>query len=502
MTKASTRDPGGEGGEPFDIDELARKLSAEAERLRREQGGASSSYLAGEDDIVSPDLDERASSAASASSSGGGQGGTGSSDRGTFGFEASSFPDQAAPLGSKLDEAEVLASVGDGGFCSSEFELYQELGRISVQRVETDAEASAAVGGLPLRTSSTQAAVVAFLARYISGRPYEGPAPAFLKEFLPGAKALALNELTIYSKLTGPLPEAKWPAAVANLDQDLPVMPLLGYFCAGSSDAALPEGAADGQGEETLWLVFKWDSMQPLSSYPTAAQSGADRPPPLLPWITRTDPFVAAKRMLRQIAACVLRCLAYAHTRGVVHGSIGPSSFLMSTFDNSGSKDLHLVLADWGFARYVSRPAAAAAAGAASGSQPGPAGSPTLYPNPMPLSSEDDPLALGQKEDLQAAALALLEVMSCALAQDGPDGPAASGMSGPALQRLFGEVFGWDVRQLREHVVEEPGLEQLVEMMDDGEGAGWELLRLMVSGTPAEQLLAHPFVAADVRSRW
>lgn len=49
----------------------------------------------------------------------------------------------------------------------------------------------------------------------------------------------------------------------------------------------------------------------------------------------------------------------------------------------------------------------------------------------------------------------------------------------------------------RDYCLEEPRLVEAVQFLDMREGAGWSLLRAMVSGTPAAQLLDHPFVLAD-----
>ena len=50
-----------------------------------------------------------------------------------------------------------------------------------------------------------------------------------------------------------------------------------GYFFAGQSDTGvqLSEGEeqeAYNPSEETLWLVYKWESLQPVSFYPAAEQ--------------------------------------------------------------------------------------------------------------------------------------------------------------------------------------------------------------------------------------
>jgi hypothetical protein len=51
-------------------------------------------------------------------------------------------------LQSKAQEAEVLASVGEGGFFPDDFELLQELGTINIQQVRV---AGGRVAGSPRR---------------------------------------------------------------------------------------------------------------------------------------------------------------------------------------------------------------------------------------------------------------------------------------------------------------------------------------------------------------
>lgn len=45
--------------------------------------------------------------------------------------------------------------------------------------------------------------------------------------------------------------------------------------------------------------------------------------------------------------------------------------------------------------------------------------------------------------------------------------------------------------------MEEPQLVEAVRMLDTREGAGWSLLRAMVVGRPAAELLDHPFVLGN-----
>lgn len=109
----------------LDIDQLARRLSQEADRLRRQQAPAH--------DAPSQDV---------------------------FGFQA------------KQAQAEVLAEVGGGGFSVSEFELLTQLGRIAVQQLSSDDTG---------RTQRQQTLVIAYTAHYTSGLPYQGPVVTLLK---------------------------------------------------------------------------------------------------------------------------------------------------------------------------------------------------------------------------------------------------------------------------------------------------------------------------------
>lgn len=56
----------------------------------------------------------------------------------------------------------------------------------------------------------------------------QDPATVFLKEFLPGTRPVALNELRTLRHLQGALPLRKWHAATAPANSQLPFVPLLG----------------------------------------------------------------------------------------------------------------------------------------------------------------------------------------------------------------------------------------------------------------------------------
>ena len=125
----------------------------------------------------------------------------------------------------------------------------------------------------------------------------------------------------------------------------------------------------------------------------------------------------------RAIARGSLDALAFCHERGVIHGSLGSGSVLLSTFDDRAAPRQIVKLSDFGFARRVNVPAGGAAG----------------------AGDEDTPLALGRRGDQRALAVVLLEAVLGALARGGP----SAGTSADTLQRLLGEVFGYSVAEFR-----------------------------------------------------
>ena len=51
-----------------------------------------------------------------------------------------------------------------------------------------------------------------------------------------------------------------------------------------------------------------------------------------------------------------LQALAYCHGRGIAHGALGPSSLLLSTYEDRKSSQLMVKLDNFGFARQAGEP--------------------------------------------------------------------------------------------------------------------------------------------------
>jgi hypothetical protein len=466
--------PAADGDEPLDIDALAARLSAEAERRRRAGGGAARGGYVSDPDAVEP-------------------------------APAAPPPPPApgAPVAmvSPREEAEALRRVGPGGFSPDEFELVQELGRISIQTVEdsgsdsSDDDNYAPPGGLAARlpgarTRSAVAAVVAYAARFYSGMPFQDPVPVLLKEYLPAARAVALNELAALKALVGVPPvEDKWRVASAAPARDPPVVQLLGYFmaapsargaeAAGGADVgaaaaatSTPSGGAGGRLDETVWVVSRWDGLAPLSLYPAAQQTSGLGLGALFGG-GGGGGAAARARFLRAVARGALRALAFCHSAGVAHGSLGAGSILLSTFDDAAAARLIVKLSDFGFARVV---AGAESAGAAEPAADGAAA----------FDDADTPLALARAADLRALAAVFLEAVLAALALGGPEGAP----SAEAVARVLGDVYEWDVDAYAAYVRAEPAWEAAAVLLDADGGAGWALVAGMAAGRAGAGALA------------
>ena len=91
-------------------------------------------------------------------------------------------------------------------FDVDEFEIVQSLGYLSVKvtRPKTLLEDPSVSD-----SASNSTAVLAFVARYFSGKPYQYPVFTLLKEYLPPARAIAENEFRALMRLSA-IPKDKW----------------------------------------------------------------------------------------------------------------------------------------------------------------------------------------------------------------------------------------------------------------------------------------------------
>lgn len=435
--------PDGSGDEPVDIDQLAKRLSQEAEKVRQQQSRDSQTNESTEGEDLAAELaqtmrDAGAQRPAEASS--------------PFGYE------------NAAREADILAEVGDGGFAAQEFELLEQIGQLSWV-TETQSEDPISLGQ---QRSAQQTAIIAFTARYYSNLPFQDPQPTLLKEYLPGARTLGCNELQLLNHLHT-LPEQKWRAAYAPLSSDPPIVPLLGYFMAGQSEVGAKVSNSKSPPGGALWLVYKWEALRPLSEYAYASQSSGG-----ILFGTNEEAALRSRcRMLRSVMRGTLQALAFCHSRSVAHGSMGSGSVLLSTYDDRRANDLIVKLDNFGFGR-----AHYACSLDLKGDDDSCEQGAALFPGPKPLD-EDHPLMLAQKEDLQALGGVFLELVFSALGSEGP----SESTSGPALQRLLVDVFSGNMDEFRKYCEQEPDWQEAMLLLDQWNGAGWNLIRDLAAGT-------------------
>lgn len=439
-----------------DIDDLADRLAAEAEKMRQKEASETEgedtweeSSSEGEDD--GPVTDDRAEGLS------------------TIGSAYAFNKDDA------MSFKQILDSLGDGGFFSSDFEILQELGSLSIQETEASVERGSFPGASQRRQ---RPAVIAYVASFTSGMPFQDPVVVLLKEYLPRASLIACNELVILKRLTGmPSFEEKWQSATALISKNPPVVELLGYFTAGSSERAIASDIEPGDPPssrndpvEAVWVVQKWQDMAPLTLYPQTQQISGIGLGTLFGRSERSNRY----NMLRAICRGLLNSLGYCHDRCVVHGSLGSGSFLLSTFNDKDWNRLIVKIDNFGFARYVQF----------SESSPSRDGENAEHAEAF---KGDTPLAIGCREDMKQLAVILLEVVLSSLAEDGP----SKSTDGEAVQRLLCDVYDWDVNRYKDYMMSVPEWHAASELLDEDEGAGWSLLRDLVDGNSRASDLAN-----------
>jgi serine/threonine protein kinase len=409
--------PLGEDSGNDDIDALARKLSQEAERMRS----------LGE----SPGMEEDTSS-------------------------SSLVQDDEEWLSvlSRFDHKRV------GTFDPIEFELLQQLGKISIQ------QQTAGSSFLAPSEKVSRTAIVAFLAQYFSGMPFEDPVVIFLKEYLPGSQMIACKEMVALYHLCDGIPPAdrRWKVASAfPTKDDIPVVRLLGYFVAGPSGRGGDENT-DVQQANTVWVVQKWDGSVPLSMYPETQQTSGYGLGRLFG--AEQAAMRNRKSMICSIVKGMLKAVSYCHERSVAHGSLGSGTFLLSTCNDRDWSSLVVKVDSFGFAsfgRSIER-----------------------------FGVEDsNSFDAAIKADRRQLAVIVLECILSSLEEGGPSELS----SAASIERVLIDVYSWDVPSYRQYVEEENRWSDAVEFMDD---SLWDVLSLLASGSmDVQNILKHSFFDID-----
>lgn len=303
----------------------------------------------------------------------------------------------------------------------------------------------------PARTKESNGqAVRLFQASMYAGRQ------CLLKEFMPIAREVGENELAAYKALYGDS---------TALDRPNEFGLLLGHM---ESDAAFDDDMFKSSWVQTmpdtppptsgnLWLVFAWQPFyQTIGSFPSKQQEP--------PWFDFDGSKFRAERerYCKVVAARCLQVLAKMHQQGVVHQSLGPSSFMLSTADQNLADELTVSAMDLGFAVFASEEVARDEMAAAF------------------HASRVSKLALN---DLQCLGYVLIEMfLKSAAAQDAPDAMVLRRTDQQGLKDLIEDAFDGDVRgQFRNYCNQEPSWKGAVQMLDAQYGAGWGLIQGLIN---------------------
>lgn len=237
-----------------------------------------------------------------------------------------------------------------------------------------------------------------------------------------------------------------------------------------------------------VWVVYEYAGLSTIQAYAQPAQvrraslptkrgffGNAVEPPPLPAWRDRAN-FVVKGIMKGAILA-----LATMHESGVVHRSIGRSSFIISTKSmdkreaispyNTMISNLKMKLADFGFSGLYEHAAAddefrtrARSFGL------------SFRKGENSIASANFAIS----EDMQALGFVFLGLLLTSLAELPDPAYQMPATDEDSLQRLLTDIFNKDFAEFREYVEAEDIWSNLVGLLDENDGAGWKVLETLV----------------------
>ena len=314
-----------------------------------------------------------------------------------------------------------------------------------------------------------------------------------LKEFIGDCAEIGANEAAIYNAIY------ERSIGAGNVQPPQQLGTLLGTMKADSSfsSEAFRRDWANALGESTLppsstglWLCFRWEGLSTVAGFAKQPQQRA--------WFDLDGRGSLSQRRIfvKTAAKRILETVGWLHGQGIVHRSLGSSSLLLNTWDQTVQPaQLQVKAIDLGFATTAASISsedvtAAMARGA------------------------DSPLTvipfLTRADDLHALAYVILELV-LGSANPPPEAPGAVNGAGPptdmqSLKRLVEDVFASDVcGQFREYCMEEAAWAPAVALLDEAGGAGWRLVQQLVEcrdanseeaeGASCQRLLTSPWFA-------
>jgi len=237
-----------------------------------------------------------------------------------------------------------------------------------------------------------------------------------------------------------------------------------------------------------VWVVYEYAGLSTVQAYSQPAEKrranlptkkgffGNPVPPPPLPaWRER------ANYVVKGIMKGAILALAKMHESGIVHRSIGRSSFIISTKSmdkreaispyNTMISNLSIKLADFGFSGLYEQATMdeefcvrARSFGL------------RFRKGENSVSSHNFAIA----EDMHALGFVFLGLLLNSLAVLPDPTYQMPATDEDTLQRLLTDIFNKDFDEFRDYVEAEDMWSNLVELLDENDGAGWKVLETLV----------------------
>ena len=241
----------------------------------------------------------------------------------------------------------------------------------------------------------------------------------------------------------------------------------------------------------SIWIVYEYAGLSTLKSYsqppllrwsklpPKKGIFGNPvMPPPIPPWKER------ANYVVKCILKKSLEGLAILHENGVAHRSIGGSSIILSTpaLDKSQPASIYTTssfntftkFADFGFAGVISESCMdesfrrrAKTFGV------------DIKDQQLSTATSIQETNFAIAEDLHALGFVFLGALLTTLAEPKTENYKMPDTDEDSLQRLLGEIFDKDIEEFREYCEAEDIWSNVVALLDENDGAGWELINKM-----------------------
>lgn len=238
---------------------------------------------------------------------------------------------------------------------------------------------------------------------------------------------------------------------------------------------------------EAIWIVYEYAGLNTVATYsvPPAIRrgqlplkrnffGGMTEPPPLPAWRDRAD------YVVKGIMKSAVKAVADVHDSGIAHRSIGRSSLVLSSSSQdkrepstvyfTRASGLVVKLTDFGFSGLLEESA---------------------YDDEFIARARsfgfsfrkgEDSLSVtnfAMAEDLHALGFVFLGLLLSSLAElPSPQAPMPA-TDEDTLQRLLSDIFEKDILQFREYVEAEECWNNLVELLDENDGAGWTVLETL-----------------------